>query len=180
MEIPDFVVAATVTYLARRFIQISFSIPHAFDSEPSDEPENHAAVTSSEDSTDSASQVFLFAEDYVAGCLIRLRANALDRDPTMRLSLVRHRSHAYFTGYTLCFSRISTLAAVSSTWLRIMLTELSDEWCLRTHYLEKVSRANSFPVKIFRCTEDEYIARFTGRVCRSLQWRRVISPLHHV
>ena len=179
MEIPDFVLAATVTYLARRFTQISFSIPYAFDAEPRDEPENHSAVTSSEDSTDSASQAFLFA-DYVVGCLIRLRANGLDRDPTMRLNLVRHSSRGYFTGYTLCLTRISTLAAASSSWLRIVLTELSDKWRLRMHYLEQVSRANRLPCKILRCTEDEYVARFTGRVCRSLQWGRVISPLHSV
>ena len=176
MEIPDFVVAATVGYLARRFTQISFSIPHAFDSEPTDEPDNHPAVTSSEDSTDSASQAFLFAEDFVVGCLIRLRASALHRDPSMNLHLVRHRARAYFSGHTICLSRTSSLAAVSSLWLRVTTTELVGRWCLRTHYLEQVSRANRLPYKILRRTEDEYFARFTGRVRRSIQWGQAVSP----
>ena len=81
MELPDFLIASLVTYLSRRFMQISFSIPHAFDAEPVDDPQNHSAVSSSEDSTDSASQAFLFAEDYAVGCLLRLRTNALAREP---------------------------------------------------------------------------------------------------
>ena len=99
-------------------------------------------------------------------------------NPTMRPDLVRHHARAYFTGLMLCTTRIAALAAVSSSWFRSVLTELSDEWCLRTHYLEQVSRANRLPCEIIKCTEDEYIARYTGRVCRNLQWGRIVSPLH--
>ena len=64
MDFPDSVLAGMAA-LSRPFVQLSFSIPHAFIN-VSDEPAaNSAAVSSNEDSPDSATREFLFAEDFV-------------------------------------------------------------------------------------------------------------------
>ena len=103
MDFPDSALAGIAAFLPRRFAQLSFSISHAFVN-VSDEPEtNSTAVSSNEDSPDSATREFLFAEDYVIGRLVNFRARATSRDPQMSLPIVRHRSQAYFTGYSHSF-----------------------------------------------------------------------------
>ena len=113
MELPDIVITGIIACLSRRYIQVSFSTAHAFSSTSTSECETQAAASSSEESADSATQDFLFAEDYAVGCLVGLRARAASRDPQMRHSLLRHHTRAYYTGFSHCFQRISTLAAHS-------------------------------------------------------------------
>ena len=159
-------------------VQVSFSIPEAVQSLfDSDREIDQSAVASDEESVDSATREFLFAEDYVVSSPLGLRARAWSCAPQMQLSLVRHRTRAYFAGLSHSFGRIACLAAVSQSWLRTVMSEIAGDCCLIVAYLEEVSRANNFPYRVVRNTDDEYVVRYAGRVCRSLQWGRVIHPV---
>ena len=169
MDLPDAVVARTISCLARRYVQVCFSITDMIPNASDREHEDQSAVASDEESGDSATREFLFAEDYVVGCLVGLRVRVGALDPSMQLRLIRHRTRAYFSGYVHCLGRVSSLASVSNTWMRAAISKVEGDWCLRLMYLEQVSRANYLPYRVVRDADDEYIARYTGKVCRSLQ-----------
>ena len=171
-------VAGAASYIVRRYIQVSFSLPEASQSLSDSEQRNHqSAVASDEEFVDSATREFLFAEDYVVNSLVGLRAREWNRAPQMQMSLVRRRNRAYLTGISHSFGRSACLAAVSQSWLRAMISEIAGYWCLIFEDLEEVSRANNFPYRVLHNTDDEYVARYTGRVCSSLQWGRGIHPV---
>ena len=125
MDLPDAMVAGKISCLARRYVQVCFSITDMILTVSDSEHEDQSAVASDEESGDSATREFLFAEDYVIGCLVGLRARVGARDPSMQISRVRHRTRAYFSGYVHCLGRVSSLAAVWNTWLRAAISEVA-------------------------------------------------------
>ena len=69
-----------------------------------------------------------------------------------------------------------SLAAVSRDWFQAFSNVVNGERCLITDDLEPASHEWALPYRVLRSTQDEYIARFTGRVVRNLQWGRVVIP----
>ena len=180
MILPDSVIDTIPTFLARKFFQVSFSIPTAF-MDLSAEPVSDTTATTDHDySPDSTNDEFASGEQHILGCLGSFRAklyHRMDYQPKTRMAIIRHRTRVFLHGFVPAFTMLRSLAAVSYGWLQTISKEISHEFFVVLNDLERASREWQLPYRVLCSTQDEYIARFTGRVVRNLFVGRVNVPV---
>ena len=170
MDLPDSVIDMIPTFLARKFFQVSFSIPTAFIDISAEPTPDTTAITDHDYSPDSTNDEFVSGEQHILSCLRSYRAkmyHRMDYQPKTRLEIIRHRTRIYFHGFIPAFTTLRSLASVSYTWLRAISKEISQE---------RASQEWALPYRVLCSTQEEYIARFTGRVVRNLLSGRVNVP----
>ena len=179
-DLPDSVIDMIPTFLARKFFQVSFSIPTAF-IDISAEPTPDTTATTDHDYTpDSTNDEFVSGEQYILGCLGSFRAklyHRMDYQPKTRIEIIRHRARIFLHGFVPAFTMLRSLASASYGWLRAISKEISHEHFVVLNDLERASQEWELPYRVLCSTLEEYIARFTGRVARNLFFGRVNVPV---
>ena len=171
MDLPDTVTDMIPAFLARKFFQVSFSIPTAFINIAAEPTPDTTATTDNDYSPDSTNEEFASAEQYILGCLGSFRAKLYHR-----MDYIRSRARIFLHGFIPAFDMLRSLASVSYTWLRAISKEISHEHYVILNDLERASHEWELPYRVLCSTQDEYIARFTGRVVRNLFLGRVNVP----
>ena len=113
MDLPESVLAAIPEFVARRFVQLSFSIPTAFIDILAEPVAENTAITDNEYSPDSTTDEFISGEEHIISCLVSFRAKVTDWNPKTCLRITRHRTRVYSIGVAPSFTRLSTLESVS-------------------------------------------------------------------
>ena len=72
---------------------------------------------------------------------------------------------------------LRSLASVSYSWLQAISKEISHELFVVLNDLDRASQEWELPYRVLCSTQEEYIARFTGRVVRNLFFGRVNVPV---
>ena len=179
MDLPDTVTDMIRAFLARKFFQVSFSIPTAFINIAAEPTPDTTATTDNDYSPDSTNEEFASAEQYILGCLGSFRAklyHRMDYQPKTHIEIIRYRTRIFLHGFIPAFDTLRSLASVSYTWLRAISKEISRERYVILNDLERASHEWELPYRVLCSTQDEYIARFTGRVVRNLFLGRVNVP----
>ena len=176
MDLPDSVVDAIPAFVARRYFQVSFSIPTAFIDIFAEPVADNTATTDHDYSPDSTNDEFVSGEEHITSCLVSFRAKVATWNPDTRLQITRHRTRVYFYGFAPSFTTLRSLASVSFTWLQAVYKEISKEHFVIFNDLERASQEGELPYRILCSTHDAYVARYTGRVVRNLFWGRVNVP----
>ena len=180
MNLPDSVIDTIPVFLARKFFQVSFGIPTAFIDISAEPILDTTATTDHDYSPDSTSEEFVSAEQHILGSLGSFRAKLyyrMDYQPKTHIEIIRHQTRVFLHGFVPSFTMLRSLASVSYSWLRAIYKEISDELFVVLNDLERASQEWELPYRVLCSTQEEYIARFTGRVVRNLFIGRVNVPV---
>ena len=180
MNLPDSVIDTIPTFLARKFFQVLFGIPTAFIDIYAEPISDTTATTDHDYSPDSANDEFVSAEQHILGCLGSFRAklyHRMDYQPKTHIEIIRHRTRVFLHGFVPSFTMLRSLASVSYSWLQAISKEISHELFVVLNDLERASQQWELPYRALCSTQEEYIARFTGRVVRNLFFGRVNVPV---
>ena len=176
------VVPEVVAFLTKRHIQLEFRVSHAFFRHPvRDEAEasdyQSPDGSSESGSIDSENQQFLMAEDAVMANLAGYIRRGRSLAPELEINLVRNKNTAYLHGQTCTIAVICKLASISRTWMSICCKQVTNKYTVSPFRLYEASVLWGLRTRTICNSEDELIAKFSGRISRNLRWCKVVHPL---
>ena len=176
------VVPEVVEFLTKRHFQLEFRVSHAFFRHPAREEGEVSDYQSSEadsesGSIDSENQQFLMAEDAVMANLARYIRRGRSLAPELEINLVRNKNTAYLHGWMYATSSISKLASVSRTWMQICWKQVTNKHNVSPTGLYEASVLWGLKTRTISNSEDELLAKFSGRISRNLRWNKMVHPL---
>ena len=176
------VVPEVVAFLIKRHFQLEFRVSHAFfrhsardEAETSDYQD--ADGSSESGSIDSDNQQFRMAEDAVMANLAGYLRRGRNLAPELDINLVRHKNTAFLHGQTHTVSVICKLASISRTWLSICCQQVTNKFTVSYFRLYEASILWGLRTRTICDSEDELIAKFSGRISRNLRWCKLVHPL---
>ena len=176
------VVPEVVEYLTKRHFQLEFRVSHAFFRHPAREEAEVSDYASSDadsesGSIDSENQQFLMAEDAVMANLAGYIRQGRSLAPELEIHLVRNKNTAYLNGWMYATASISKLASVSKAWMQICWKQVTNKHNMSPARLYEASVLWGLKTRAISNSEDELLAKFSGRISRNLRWNKMVHPL---
>ena len=173
---------AVVEFFTKRHFQLEFRVSHAFFRRPAREDGEVSDYQSSDadsesGSIDSENQQFLMAEDAVMAnlaCYIRRGRNLA---PELEINLVRNKNTAYLHGWMYATASISKLASVSKVWTQACWRQVTAKHNVSAAGLYEASVLWGLKTRTICNSEDELLAKFSGRISRNLRWNKMVHPI---
>ena len=176
------VVPEVVAFLIKRHFQLEFRVSHAFfrhsvrdEAETSDYQDSDGSSESG--SIDSDNQQFRMAEDAVMANLAGYIRRGRNLAPELDINLVRNKNTAYLHGQTYTVPVICKLASISRTWMSICCKQVTNKYTVSPFRLYEASILWGLRTRTICNSEDELIAKFSGRISRNLRWCKMVHPL---
>ena len=119
------------------------------------------------------------AEDAVMANLAGYLRRGRNLAPELDINLVRNNNTAYLHGWMYATASISKLASVSKRWMQACLRQVAGKYNPSASGLCEASVLWGLKTRTICNSEDELLAKFSGRISRDLRWNKMIHPIAH-
>ena len=117
------------------------------------------------------------AEDAVMANLAGYIRRGRSLAPELDINLVRSKNTAYLHGRMCATASISKLASVSKTWMQACCKLVTNKHNVSPAGLYEASVLWGLKTRTISNSDDELLAKFSGRISRNLRWNKIVHPL---